>query len=305
MKQILNEWRKFLNENVAYFGEKFVEFKNATEGVDEPLDIAYKLDLKRIGEGSSRVVFELPDNKDFVLKIINTHQMSLKTGEDPNQGDNQDVHGFTKQNKMNANMYEADIQIQIENPSLFPKSTEHAEDYSWILVERVEPLTKQEFREVLGLPSDIKSISILALTGMIIEAWQNKENRDHYSHRYVAEVAETFNLDDIDEEESDINTSADAVMDNYKFSVNDDKTMKMSNVPYTPSSNNANNDDRSNEIRKNIKSILGNIQAVRILSLMAKYNIQATEFKAANLGISKLNGGKIVLLDTSMWDDKE
>jgi hypothetical protein len=38
---------------------------------------------------------------------------------------------------------------------------------------------------------------------------------------------------------------------------------------------------------------------------MAKYNIQATEFKASNLGISKLNGGKIVMLDTSMWDDKE
>jgi len=38
---------------------------------------------------------------------------------------------------------------------------------------------------------------------------------------------------------------------------------------------------------------------------MAKHNIQATEFKASNLGISKLNGGKIVMLDTSMWDDKK
>ena len=74
MKQILNEWRKFLNENAAYFGDKFVEFKRATESNDEPLDIAYKLSLRRVGEGSSRVVFELSDNKDFVLKIINTHQ---------------------------------------------------------------------------------------------------------------------------------------------------------------------------------------------------------------------------------------
>jgi hypothetical protein len=86
--------------------------------------------------------------------------------------------------------------------------------------------------------------------------------------------------------------------DDYKSS-DDDKTMKMSNI---------NNDKREDGIeitKQNIRSILGNTQAVRILSLMAKYNIQATEFKASNLGISKLNGGKIVMLDTSMWDDKE
>jgi hypothetical protein len=144
----------------------------------------------------------------------------------------------------------------------------------------------------------MKSITILALASMIIEAWQNKENKDHYSHRYVAEAAETFNLDDFDEEESDISTSMNVETDDYKSS-DDDKTMKMSNI---------NNDKREDGIeitKQNIRSILGNTQAVRILSLMAKYNIQATEFKASNLGISKLNGGKIVMLDTSMWDDKE
>jgi hypothetical protein len=298
MKQILNEWRKFLNENAAYFGEKFVEYKTLVDEGGDPLWSAYKAQLKEIGRGSTRIVFELPDNNDFVLKIINKEEISKTPGQDPNQEDIEDRHGFTIQNKRNANMYEADIKIQIENPSLFPKSAEHAEDYSWILVEKVEPLIKQEFRELLGLPSDMKSITILALASMIIEAWQNKENKDHYSHRYVAEAAETFNLDDFDEEESDISTSMNVETDDYKSS-DDDKTMKMSNI---------NNDKREDGIeitKQNIRSILGNTQAVRILSLMAKYNIQATEFKASNLGISKLNGGKIVMLDTSMWDDKE
>jgi len=298
MKQILNEWRKFLNENAAYFGDKFVEYKTLVDEGGDPLWSAYKAQLKEIGRGSTRIVFELPDNNDFVLKIINKEEISKTPGQDPNQEDIEDRHGFTIQNKRNANMYEADIKIQIENPSLFPKSAEHAEDYSWILVEKVEQLTKQEFRELLNLPGDMKSITILALASMIIEAWQNKENKDHYSHRYVAEAAETFNLDDFDEEESDISTSMNVEMDDYESS-DDDKTMKMSNI---------NNDKRENGIeitKQNIRSILGNTQAVRILSLMAKYNIQATEFKASNLGISKLNGGKIVMLDTSMWDDKE
>jgi hypothetical protein len=299
MKQILNEWRKFLNENAAYFGDKFVEYKTLVDEGGDPLWSAYKALLKEIGRGSTRIVFELPDNNDFVLKIINKEEISKTPGEDPNQEDIMDRHGFTIQNKRNANMYEADIKIQIENPSLFPKSAEHAEDYSWILVERVEPLTKQEFIEALNLPGDTKSLTILTLATMIIEAWQNKEDKDHYSHKYVAEAAETFNLDDFDKEESDIDTDLESIIADPVAPVDSDETRKLTNKDdnYTKSS--------IEKTRKNIKSILGNIQAVRILLLMAKYNIQATEFKASNLGISKLNGGKIVMLDTSMWDDKE
>jgi hypothetical protein len=290
MKQILNEWRKFLNEDAAFFGEKFVEFKNAAESDDEPLDIAYKIGLKRVGEGSSRVVFGLPDNKDFVLKIINTHQMSLIAGQDPNKDDNVDVHGFTKQKKKNANMYEADIQIQIENPELFPKSTEYADDYSWILVEKVETLSQEEFRKQLNLPPNINFRAIQGLVQMIIEAKQNIDDKKHYSHAFVAEADSTMGFDDIDIE-IDTELGSDIID-------NDNPTQA---VPGLQSKK----DTLKDSVRKNIMGILKNTQAVRILMLMAKYDIKSTEFKAANLGISKLNGGKIVLLDTSMWDDKE
>ena len=290
MKQILNEWRKFLNEDASFFGEKFVEFKNATEGNDEPLDVAYKLGLRSVGEGSSRVVFELPDNKDFVLKIIHTHQMSLIAGQDPNKDDNVDVHGFTKQKKKNANMYEADIQIQIENPELFPKSTEYADDYSWILVEKVETLSQEEFRKQLNLPPNINFRAIQGLIQMIIEAKQNIDDKKHYSHAFVAEADSTIGFDDIDIE---IDTELDSDI------IGDDNSTQA--APGLQSKKVTLKDT----VRENIKNILKNTQAVRILMLMAKYDIKSTEFKAANLGISKLNGGKIVLLDTSMWDDKE
>jgi hypothetical protein len=290
MKQILNEWRKFLNEDATFFGEKFVEFKNAADGSSEPLDIAYKLGLKRIGEGSSRVVFELPDNKDFVLKIINTHQTSLISGQDPNKGDNVDVHGFTKQNKKNANMYEADIQIQMENPELFPKSTEYADDYSWILVEKVETLSQEEFRKQLNLPPDIKFRQIHILVEMIIEAKQNIDDKKHYSHAFVAEADTTMSFDDIPSEVDTEIEQNDVYDDGSTLAVPELQAKKTT---------------LKEKVRENIKGILKNTQAVRILMLMAKYDIKSTEFKAANLGISKLNGGKIVLLDTSMWDDKE
>lgn len=286
MKQILSEWRKFLNEDASYFGNSFVNYKTLVENGGDPLWSAYRAKLKEIGRGSTRVVFELPDNNDFVLKIINKEEISKVPGEDPNKEGVIDRHGFTIQNKRNANMYEADIKIQIDNPILFPKSTEHAEDYSWILVEKVEQLTKQEFRAALGLPVDTSATTILALSGMIIEAWQNKENKSHYSHQYVAESSEFSSLDDIEQH------------------IGEDETTKMSNVPNIDKQS-QNSTTYTNKIKENIKSILRNVQAVRILALMAKHNIQATEFKASNLGISKLNGGKIVMLDTSMWDDKK
>ena len=286
MKQILNEWRKFLNEDASYFGNSFVNYKTLVENGGDPLWSAYRAKLKEIGRGSTRVVFELPDNNDFVLKIINKEEISKVPGEDPNKEGVIDRHGFTIQNKRNANMYEADIKIQIDNPILFPKSTEHAEDYSWILVEKVEQLTKQEFIAALGLPDDTSKITILALSGMIIEAWQNKENKSHYSHQYVAESSEFSSLDDIEQH------------------IGEDETTKMSNVPNIDKQS-QNGTTYTNKIKENIKSILRNVQAVRILALMAKHNIPATEFKASNLGISKLNGGKIVMLDTSMWDDKK
>ena len=217
----------------------------------------------------------------------------MNPGEDPNKEDVPDRHGFTIQKKRNANMYEADIQIQMENPDLFPKSTEYADDYSWILVEKVEPLSQEEFRKQLNLPKDINFRAIQGLVQMIIEARQNAHDKKHYSHEFVAEADSTMGFHDLPTEiETDIDGGVTA------DDLNDYQTKAEPELQ-------AKKVTRKDSVRENIKGILRNTQAVRILMLMAKYDIVSTEFKAANLGISKLNGGKIVLLDTSMWDDKE
>ena len=76
MKELMKEWRKFLNEDASYFGAAFVEYKTLVDNGGDPLWSAYKTKLREIGRGSTRVVFELPDNDDFVLKIINKEEIS-------------------------------------------------------------------------------------------------------------------------------------------------------------------------------------------------------------------------------------
>ena len=125
---------------------------------------------------------------------------------------------------------------------------------------------------------------------MIIEAKQNVDDKKHYSHAFVAEADSTMGFNDFPTEiETDIGSSE--LADDNQTKAEPELQAKKASL--------------KDSVRENIKGILKNTQAVRILMLMAKYDIKSTEFKAANLGISKLNGGKVVLLDTSMWDDKE
>lgn len=291
MKEIMNEWRRFLNEDSSFFGEKFVEYKRLVEEGGDPLWSAYKVGLKEIGRGSTRIVFELPDNKDFVLKIINKEEISKTPGEDPNEEGIIDRHGFTIQHKRNANKWEADLKIQLQHPSLFPKSTEHADDYSWILIERVEPMTKEEFREQLGLPIDLPRMNMLMIIDLIIETKKNMDKEDHFTDEYRSLVAES-------EDDAVTTTALDDTIQDELVDDDSDKTQKL------PSDHSMTQKKPTGKqkIKNRIKSILSNTQAVRILFLMAKHNIQSTEFKAGNMGISKLNGNRMVLLDTSLWD---
>ena len=302
MKKIMNEWRNYLSESKQHFGEVFEKFKSEAEKGKNPLWLAYGMNFKKVGEGSTRVVFSLPGNDHYVLKIINTDEISKTPGEDPNKEGIIDRHGFTIQNKRNANMYESDISLQLQYPSLFPRSTEHADDYSWLLIENVDPLTQQEFRAELGLPETMTSMGIRALVEMILASWQNKGDSTHFSHKYVAESANTFNLDDFDiaDGDTDITTSFIDKAADEPSSFDYDATLPMSDDLRVD----APKDDMTTKTRENIKSILRNTQAVRILTLMAKHKIQASEFKASNLGYSKLNGNKLVMLDISLWDDK-
>ena len=267
MKLLFENWRKYLLE-ASYFGEKFDEYKKLVEEGKDPLKTADKM-FKRLGQGSTRVVFALPDTPDFVLKVINTDFGALGYTK-------RDIHGFTPQHKRRSNEWEADIQLQLKHPELFPRSTEHAPDYSWILVERVDPISAKEFFDILQLPSPPRSHG--ALTTLIATAIEEQK-------KYVNES--------FADEETVVNPPAADPLGG--------PTARQAVAPPPPQLGYA--ERKKQEIAANVKALLKNPQVVRILNLMTKYDIKHTEFKPSNMGISKMSGNKLVFLDTSMWED--
>ena len=148
MKLLMESWRKFLNEDMA-FGEAFEKwlhgeipdvFPGGQPRYDDRMDVdedefgqggdckPQSIDPKcledygfeKIGEGSFREVWELPDNPNYVMKTA--------TG----------FHGETPP-QMEMNKAEADAIVQTGYPELVPKVYDTADDYRWIVVERVKP----------------------------------------------------------------------------------------------------------------------------------------------------------------------
>lgn len=87
---------------------------------------------EEIGEGSSRTVFLLSD--EHVLKIACGH--SSDSG--------------AMQNKVEWDTLMGGMQ----NSILFPKVYQHADDFSWIIVEHVVDATILDFSKILGIPFD-------------------------------------------------------------------------------------------------------------------------------------------------------
>jgi len=147
MKLLMESWRKFLNERME-FGEGFEKwlhgeipdvFPGGQPRHDDRMDVdedefgqggdckpqsidpecLEEYGFEKIGEGSFRAVWELPDNPNYVMKIAD---------ELWDDGDSKDM-----------NKQEADTFAQTGYPDLLPKVYDTAKDYSWIVVERVKP----------------------------------------------------------------------------------------------------------------------------------------------------------------------
>ena len=143
MKLLMESWRKFLNERME-FGEYFEKWLHG-ESPEEPALGPMSMDVddeefgqaphckprsidpecleeygfEKIGEGTFREVWQLPDNPNYVMKIAG-------------RGWGEPGH------EKNMNKAEADTITQTGYPELLPKVYERAKDYSWIVVERVE-----------------------------------------------------------------------------------------------------------------------------------------------------------------------
>jgi len=121
MKLLMESWRKFLNERME-FGEGFEQWLHGegeceAQSVKPPCLMGHG--FKKIDEGSFRAVWALPDNPNYVMKVADDLW---------DDGDTKDM-----------NKQEADKIAQTGYPDLLPKIYDTADDYSWIVVERVEP----------------------------------------------------------------------------------------------------------------------------------------------------------------------
>jgi len=130
MKLLFESWRKFIAEDEQEeFDPSFDqaikdcdECGNGMIGVecDEPHYSSGCLEgkgFKKMGEGSYRNVYALPKGagKHYVLKVA------------------------TEPQALRMNAAEADTNMQRKFGDLIPKTYKHAKDYSWILMERVNP----------------------------------------------------------------------------------------------------------------------------------------------------------------------
>jgi len=119
MKLLLESWRKYLTEGEAQYFPWLREIQ-ATDDLEEQRAIVESDRFKKIGGGSFRKVYEPVGDPEHVIKLIH---------------DNDHY-------KMRMN--EDDFNTAKRYPFIFPKAYAHAEDFSWIVMEKTPPLIYPE-----------------------------------------------------------------------------------------------------------------------------------------------------------------
>jgi len=120
----MENWRKFLNERME-FGDRFERWYHG-EGDCEAQSVKFECLLshgfKQVGRGAFRDVWQLPDDPGYVMKVVSPEYSKF---------DDEDPWGMNKA--------EADTIIQTGYPELLSKVYDTADDYEWIVAERVRP----------------------------------------------------------------------------------------------------------------------------------------------------------------------
>ena len=108
-------WDRFLTEGEA---EHFPWLKEiqATNDLGEMHEIVESDRFKRIGRGSFRGVYQPVGDPEHVIKLVHDR--------DPYK----------------LRMNEDDFNTATKYPSMFPKAYVHADDFSWIVMEKTAPL---------------------------------------------------------------------------------------------------------------------------------------------------------------------
>jgi hypothetical protein len=273
MKVLFENWRKFLNEKkeLKYFGgDKLVQFSESVKKGKVPNCVAKKM-FKRLGGGSTREVFSL--GEDFVLKVLkeDSDENCNPVG-DPKKPDPRT--GFVRKQKVTSNANEADLKMQQKYPDVFPKTYEVAEDFSWIVSERVDPIDEDSLIEKLGLPEpDYQWIMGNKLKLFFQMAIQNVQLGQEINE------SETYRVDD------------DATVIMKPEVVRDIRGTSAEELE----------EKEKEELLNVVRQVLKDPHIRMIFRAADELRIPPRELRDDNFGVKD---GKLVILDASIWEER-
>jgi hypothetical protein len=115
MKLLFENWRKYVVEGeVEHF--PWLKEIQATDDFDELHAILESHRFKKLGSGSFRAVYQPAGDPDHVIKMIH------------------------EPDDYKMQMNEDDFETAKRYPFIFPKAYAHADDFSWIVVDRTSPV---------------------------------------------------------------------------------------------------------------------------------------------------------------------
>ena len=279
MKLIFENWRKFIKEDIGYFGDSFVEFKKRVDAGEHPLKVARET-LQPVGKGSTRIVYGFPDNKTHLLKIVN---VEIIGDEEAYPADFRNpMTGFDRKHKVVSNENEADLKMQQKYPNVFPRSYEYADDYSWILTERVKPIGSKQLAEIFNIPEELARL----------------ENR----HAYRELMEFTIQTIAMYDANPGMRQQAEATLDGM---LSEGSTIALDRPeeepeelqPITTSTGVGVNDTLNNAV-----NLLRDSHNRTIFRAVKSLGIPPRELTAKNLGISQFGHPHLVILDASLWE---
>ena len=286
--QLIKILKKSISEALEseYFGKTFVDFKRQVNRGEDPLEVASRI-FTKMGEGSTRVAFSSEDMPGFVLKVIKWKE---DEGVDPKTG-------FERQQMIDSNKWEADLQMQQKYPDVFPRTFEHADDFSWILSEKVNPIKSfQELISVMNLGDEkfsnmpfVRNVQFQALIELGIDYFQKL---DSPARKMVSEIKRKIIKSILVESYYLKEENEDDILGGDTVPITKDQDVKDATADVT----------RGSPMIRRLKKILQSRQNNKLLAAMGDLDIPPIEFAPKNLGISEISG-KLVLLDASLWKE--
>ena len=119
MKLLLENWRKYLAEDEAQYFPWLKQIQ-ATDDFDEIQAILESDRFKKLGDGSFRDVYQPVDDPDHVIKMVN------------------------EPDDYKMQMNEDDFNTAKRYPLIFPRAYAHADDFSWVVMDKATPIDRMD-----------------------------------------------------------------------------------------------------------------------------------------------------------------